>query len=201
MAKAKFDIAKLDFDGLKTEAAKGLHAGVGAADLAVETVKTYVVDVQKKAQTLFVDVQKDAAKRLTEVQKSVKSVSDLDFEPKALRDQATTVFATRVEEISKETTARRDLIEKRVAALQADATKFVTGNVETAVGTYGELANRGETVVAKLRGETKKAPATKTATKPAATKTAAKKAPAKKAPATKTAAKKAPAKKAAKSTS
>ena len=50
MAKAKFDI--------KTEATKTLHAGVGAADLAVETVKGYVVDAQKRFETVSKDAQK-----------------------------------------------------------------------------------------------------------------------------------------------
>ena len=79
--------------------------------------------------------------------------SAFEFEPKAIRSQATTVVSTRVDELSKEATARRDLIEKRVAALQADAQKFVTTNVETATDTYETLAKRGETVVKKLRGE------------------------------------------------
>ena len=82
-------------------------------------------------------MQKDAQKRLTEVQKSVTSI---ELEPKALREQA-----------AKEAAARRDLIEKRVAALQADAQKFVTANVETATDTYEDLAKRGETVVRKFR--------------------------------------------------
>lgn len=158
MAKAKFDIAAFDFKG---EATRTLHAGVGAVDLAVETVKELASDAQKKAQKRFEGAQKDAQKRLTEVQ---KSVTELD--PQALRTQAT-----------KEAAARRDLVEKRVAALQADAQKFVTANIETATGTYEELAKRGETVVKKFRGK----PATKaTAVKAKTTATQAKKSPAKK---------------------
>ncbi len=49
MAKAKFDI--------KTEATRALYAGAGVADLAVETVREYVAEVQ----TRFADVQKDVA--------------------------------------------------------------------------------------------------------------------------------------------
>ena len=49
MAKAKFDI--------KTEATRGLYAGAGVADLAVETVREYV----SEAQTRLADVQKDVA--------------------------------------------------------------------------------------------------------------------------------------------
>ena len=46
MAKAKFDI--------KTEATRPLYVGVGVTDLAVEAVRDYVADFQKK----FADVQK-----------------------------------------------------------------------------------------------------------------------------------------------
>ena len=183
MAKAKFDI--------KTEATKGLHAGVGAADLAVETVKAFAADTQKKAQKRFEDVSKDAQKTFADVQKSVKG---FDFEPKALRSQATTVITSRREELTKEAATRRDLIEKRVAALQADATKFVTTNVETATETYETLAKRGEQVVKGLRKDTAKtvAPAGNVVVtkETASNKTAAKKAPAKKAPAKKATAKK-----------
>jgi heparin binding hemagglutinin HbhA len=177
MAKAKFDIKDL-----KTEATRTLHAGVGAADLAVETVKTYVTEAQKRVE----GVQKDAQKRLADVQKSVKG---FEFQPKAFRSQATTVVNARVDELSKEAATRRDLVEKRVAALQADAQKFVTANVETATDTYETLAKRGETVVRKFRKDTAQtvAPAdnvvrNKTSVKPAA----AKKAPAKKTTAKKT---------------
>ena len=79
-----------------------------------------------------------------------KSVNGFDFQPKALRTQAT----SRHRPVNlKEATARRDAIEKRVAALQTDAQKFVTANVETATDTYDELAKRGETVVKKFRSK------------------------------------------------
>jgi hypothetical protein len=167
MAKAKFEIK---FD-VKSEATRTLHAGVGVVDLAVETVKELAADAQKR----FEGVQKDAQKRFTEVQKSVTSI---ELEPKALREQA-----------AKEATARRDLIEKRVAALQADAQKFVTANVETATDTYEDLAKRGETVVRKFRNK----PATKATVSNAKTTKA-------KAKTTATQAKKSPAKKSAKAT-
>jgi hypothetical protein len=186
---------------LKAEAQKGLHAGVGAADLAIEAVKEYVAEAQKKAQARFEAAQKDAQKAFTSAQKSVK---DFEFQPKAFRDQATTVVSTRVEELSKDAKARRTAVEKRVAELQSEAQKFVTVNVETATGTYDKLAKRGEKVVKRIRKETagtvdpgpvkkstgttvtaKKAPARTTTAK----KTTAKKAPAKKAPAKKAAAK------------
>jgi heparin binding hemagglutinin HbhA len=172
MAKAKFDIKDI-----KTEAQRGLHATVGAADLALEAVK---------------DVVADAQKQLAKAQKQVKG---FEFQPKALRSQATTVVTSTVDELSKDAKARRDVVEKRVAALQAEAQKVVTGNVENVVGTYDELVKRGETVVRKFRNQ----PAARqtvtnaktTVSKAKTTATQAKKSPAKKsAKATGTAAKK-----------
>jgi hypothetical protein len=155
MAKAKFDI--------KTEATRTLHAGVGAADIAVEAVKEYVAEAQK----MFAEVQ--------------KSVASYDFEPKALREQATTVITARVEELSTEAKARRTAIEKRVVELQGEAQKLptrvqtlVTENVGTATGTYEDLVKRGETVVAKLRKQPVKPAAKTTAPKTAPETTAAK---------------------------
>ena len=60
MATTKFDI--------KIEAARPLYVGVGITDLAVEAVRDYVADVQKR----FVDVQ--------------KTVTSIDFQPVALRE-------------------------------------------------------------------------------------------------------------------
>jgi heparin binding hemagglutinin HbhA len=176
MAKAKFDIKDI-----KTEATRTLHAGVGAADLAIETVKEFVTEAQKTAQKRFEAAQKDAQKAFTSAQKSVKG---FEFQPKALRSQATTVVTSRVDELSKDAKARRTAIEKRVADLQTEAQKFVTGNVETASSTYSDLAKRGEKVVKRIRKETA------AVAEPAPAKKApAKKAPAKKAPAKKSAAK------------
>ena len=64
------------------------------------------------------------------------------------------MVSSRVDELSKDAKARRTAIEKRVAALQAEAQKFVTENVETATGTYEQLAKRGEKVVKRIRKET-----------------------------------------------
>ena len=80
MAKAKFDI--------KTEATRPLYVGVGVTDLAVEAVRDYVADFQKK----FADVQ--------------KSVTKIDFQPQSIRVQATTVVNSRVDAVSKEAKAR-----------------------------------------------------------------------------------------------
>ena len=194
MAKTKFDIPAFDFEGIKTEAQRGLHAGVGAADLAIEAVKEYVAEAQKR----FEAYQKDAQKALTSAQKKAQK-SARDFDAKTLRSQATTVVTARVDELSKDAKARRAAVEKRVAELQADAQKFVAGNVETASSTYADLAKRGEKVVKRIRKETsavadpgpvqKSTGETTTATKAPAKKTTAKKAPAKKAPAKKATAK------------
>lgn len=83
MAKAKFDI--------KTEATRGLYAGAGVADLAVETVREYVA----KGQTRFAGVQKD--------------VAGFDYSPQALRKEAKARRAAaeaRVAGLRKEATTR-----------------------------------------------------------------------------------------------
>ena len=173
MANAKFDI--------KTEAQKTLHAGVGAADLAIEAVREYVSEAQKRIE----GYQKDAQKAFTSAQKSAR-----DLDAKTLRSQATTVVSTRVEGLSKDAKARRDAIEKRVADLQNDAQKFVTVSAETATETFDSLAKRGEKVVKRLRKETSSAVDPGPVKKSTGATTTAKKAPARKT------AKKAPAKKA-----
>jgi hypothetical protein len=125
MAKAKFDIKTLD---LPPVAAKPLYAGVGVTDLAVEIVRDYVADVRKVLAGYQKDVQ--------------KTVTGLDLEPKALRDQAVTVVNARVE------------------ALQADALALptrvqsaVNENVATVTGTYADLAERGEKLVSRVRNQ------------------------------------------------
>lgn len=136
MAKAKFDI--------KTEATRPIYAGVGVTDLAVERVREYVTDMQK---------------RLTEVQKDVQSrVHDLDLEPQALRKQTVTFVNARVEALTKDAKARRAAIEARVEELQADAKEIPTRvqhlfdeNIETVNEYYSDLAKRGETLVERIR--------------------------------------------------
>jgi hypothetical protein len=201
MASTTFDI-----NDLRAEAQRGLHAGVGAVDLAIEALRTAFDDTQKRFEERIATAQKDVQQRFSTVQKSVK---DFDLEPKALREQATTVVAARVEELTKEARARREAVEKRVAELQAEAQKFVNDNVET----YTELAKRGEIVVNRLRKETssnvdpgnvskttgERVTAKKTTGPAPAKKSTSRPATAKKAPAKKTATKKAPAKKAASS--
>jgi hypothetical protein len=187
MAKAKFDIKSIE---IPAPVARPLYAGVGATDLAVEYVREAVADVQKR----FAGVQKDVQTRVAGVQKNVK---DIELEPKALRQQATTVVNARVDALAKDAKARRAAVEARVAELQADAKAqaakvqtAVNGNVATVTDTYAELAKRGESTLKRLRGEaagaldevadTVDAPKTPTAKKSAARKSTAKKAPAKK---------------------
>jgi hypothetical protein len=132
MAKAKFDI--------KTEATRPFYATVGVTDLVVAAAREYVADVQKK----LVDVQKDVQK--------------LDFEPKVLREQATTVVSARVEALAKDAKARRTAIEARVAELQAEAKNYpakvqalLNDTTATATDTYVDLVKRGEVLVGRIR--------------------------------------------------
>lgn len=186
MAKAKFDI--------KTEASKPFYAGVGVTDLAVGAVRDYVADVQKK----LAGVQKDVH----------KTVTGIDLEPKALRDQAVTVVNSRVDALSKDAKARRAAIEARVAELQAEAKAYPTkvqtvlsDNVATATSAYDGLVKRGETLVGRIRKQeaTKatKASAKTTTSKAKTTSTQAKKATKSTAKKTTSTAKKTAAKKAA----
>ena len=74
MAKAKFDIKTLKLPPSR----QALYAGVGATDLAVEAVREYVADVQKR----LAEVQKDVQSPVAGFQKT----SRLRVEPKALRE-------------------------------------------------------------------------------------------------------------------
>lgn len=205
---AKATLPTLKIDDLKTEATKTFYAGAGVVDLAVETVREYVADVQAK----LVELQKDAHTRLEGVQKSVK---DLSFEPQAIRSQVETVVNARVEALSDEAKARRAAIEKRVAELQGEARSQATSvrkqldeTTATATAAYADLAKRGEVLVGRIRNQestkataasakttTAKAKTTSTQAKKT-TKTAAKKSTT----AAKNTAKKSPAKSSAKAT-
>ena len=123
MAKAKFDI--------KTEATRPLYVGVGVTDLAVEAVRDYVADFQKK----FADVQ--------------KTVTRIDFQPQAIRVQAATVVNSRVDAVSKEAKARRAAVEARVAELQTEAMELPARVTDV----YTDLAKRGEVLVSRIRGQ------------------------------------------------
>ena len=185
MAKAKFDI--------KTEATRGLYAGAGVADLAVETVREYVTEVQ----TRFSHVQKDVSARVNDTQ---KTVAGLDYSPQALRQQ----INARVEALSKDAKARRAAAEARVADLRKEATTLVSENADTATDAYGDLVKRGESLVGRIRRqESTKATArsAKTTSAKAKTTSTQTKKTAKKSTATaKKTAKKSPAKSSAKAT-
>jgi hypothetical protein len=163
MAKAKFDIKNFDIKTveLPAAAAKPLYAGVGATDLAVEYVREYVADVQKKVTK----VQKDVQTRFAGVQKNVKG---FEFEPKAVREQTVTVVNSRVSELRSDAKAQVEKVQT-----------LVNENVATVTDTYGDLAKRGETLVARIRKQEAATPA-KPAAKPAAKKSTAKKTTAKK---------------------
>jgi len=158
MAKAKFDIKSIE---LPAAAAKPLYAGVGATDLAVEYVREYVADVQKKVTK----VQKDVQTRFAGVQKNVKG---FEFEPKAVREQTVTVVNSRVSELRSDAKAQVEKVQT-----------LVNENVATVTDTYGDLAKRGESLVTRIRKQeaTKAttASAKTTAAKAKTTKTQAKK--------------------------
>lgn len=187
-------------DDLRTEATRTFYAGAGVVDLAVEAVREYVADVQKKLGEL----QKDAHARLEDVQKSVK-------DPQALRGQVETVLASRIEALTDEAKARRTAIEKRVAELQGEALALPTQvrkqldeTTATATAAYADLAQRGEVLVGRIRNQesTKAATtaATTTSAKAKTTTTQARKTAAKSTTAVKKTAKKSPAPRSAKAT-
>ena len=136
MAKAKFDI--------KTEATRPFYADVGATDLAVA----------RRAR-----VRRRRAEEVRGRPEGRAEVRDrLDFEPKALREQAVTVVNARVDALAKDAKARRAAIEARVAELQAEAKNYpakvqalLNDNVATATDTYGDLVKRGEVLVGRIR--------------------------------------------------
>jgi hypothetical protein len=117
MANTKFDI--------KSEATRGLYAGAGVADLAVEAVKEYAVELQK---------------RLAEVQKTFADIEieDLSKEAKARREQ-----------IEKRVVELQDEAQKLPIRVQT----LVSDNVESATESYDDLVKRGETVVRRFRNK------------------------------------------------
>lgn len=127
MAKAKFDI--------KTEATRPIYAYVGVTDRAVEVVRDFsresVSDVQKR-------------------------VSEIDFEPKALRDQAVTLVNARVEALTDRAAARRAAVEARVTELQ-NRVKELPERIQAVLRenevTYSQLVLRGETLVERIRNQ------------------------------------------------
>jgi len=106
---------KFDSKTVQSGAVRPFYAYVGVTDLAVETVRDYVADVQK-------------------------SVSGLDLQPKALRDQAVTIVSTRVDALSKD-----------AKAVPAKVQTTVADNVSALGDTYTDLVKRGESLVGRIR--------------------------------------------------
>jgi hypothetical protein len=157
MAKAKFDIPTQ----LPVAVARPVYAGVGVTDRVVEAVRGAVADVQKRVLVIQQDV--------------TKTVSGLDYQPQALREQATRVVTTGVDTLGKDAQARAKVAEQRLAAFQVDARnlpvrfqKLVDEQVTGAMETYDELVRRGETLVGRIRRQ----PATQQAAASAQTTTA-----------------------------
>ena len=146
MAKTKFDITSI-----KTEAQRGLHAGVGAADLAIETVK----DVRHRGAEAGPEAVRGRPEGRPEgVHLGAEVRQGLEFQPKALRSQATTVVSSRVDELSKDAKARRTAIEKRVVDLQTEARSSWPRTSRPRPAPTTQLAKRGEKVVKRIRKET-----------------------------------------------
>src|SRR5690349_5138525 len=103
MAKARFDIPTQ----LPVAVTRPVYAGVGVTDRVVEVVRGAVADVQKRAQTVQQDVQ--------------KTVAGLDYQPQALREQATRAVTAGVDTIAKDAQARGKAVEERLVAFQSDA--------------------------------------------------------------------------------
>jgi hypothetical protein len=144
MAKARIDIPSHLPEGL----ARPLYAGVGATDRVVEVVREAVADVQKRALAVQ------------------KTLSGLEYQPQALREQATQA----VDVLSKDAQARRRVIEQRIAEVQSEAgdiptrlQKLVDDQVSTAAVTYDELVKRGETLVGRIRRQPSTAATTSSA--------------------------------------
>jgi len=140
MAKARFDIPAQ----LPASVARPIHAGIGVTDRMVAVVRVVLADVQKRAAEVQKDVQ--------------KTVSGIDYQPQALRQQATQAVTARVDALGKDARAGRRAVEKRVAGVQAEAKdlpvrlqKLVDGQVASAGSTFDGLVKRGETLVVRIR--------------------------------------------------
>ena len=157
MAKARFDIPTQ----LPVAVTRPVYAGVGVTDRVVEALRDAIADAQKRALAVQQDVQ--------------KTVSSLDRQPQALRQQATQAVTARVDALGKDARAGRRVVEKRLADVQAEAKglpvrlqKLVDDQVATAGSTFDGLAKRGETLVVRIRRQ----PSTTATTESAKTTTA-----------------------------
>jgi cobalamin biosynthesis Mg chelatase CobN len=118
MAKARFDIPAQ----LPSGVTRPLYAGLGATDRVVAVVRDAVADFSKRASSVR------------------DEVVAFDYEPQALRRQATQVVTA------------------GVAGLQSEAkdipvrfTKLVDDQVAVAGDAFGEFVKRGETLVGRIR--------------------------------------------------
>ncbi len=147
----KFDIKNLQSEA-QLAAQRNFYAYVGAADLAVETLRDAVSDAQQRLSA----VQDEWVSRMTDLQ---KGAADLDA--KSLRAQAAQAFEVvteRIESFTADAKVRREAVEKRVAELQAAqkalparVQKLVDENVTQATEAYEDLAKRGESLVGRIR--------------------------------------------------
>lgn len=126
MATAKFDIRTVQTEAQKT-AERTFHAAVGVTDLAVEVVRDYVADAQK---------------RVSGVQKNVTS-----FDPQAVRAQVAKDAKARRTAIEK----RVANLQAEAKTVPARVQKIVDANVSTATDTYADLVKRGELLVGRIR--------------------------------------------------
>jgi len=92
----------------KFDATKPFFAVVGAGDIAVEKARGIVTDVQDKVST---------------------NVNKVERDPKALTEQARTLFSTRIDELTKDAKEAQAKVEAQIKDLQADA-KALPGKVE-----------------------------------------------------------------------
>jgi hypothetical protein len=143
----------------KIDATRPLYAVVGATDLAVEYARKSTADVQA---------------RFAKIELPKLDLSKVELEPKALGDQARTFAAARMDELSEDAKEARSAVESYVNEAVAEVTE-----------TYGDLAQRGQRLVARIRRQqatqdakaaakttTAKAKTTKTQTKKSAKSTA-----------------------------
>lgn len=113
----------------KIDATRPFYAVVGAGDLAVEIARTAATD----AQTRFAKV---------------------DFEPKALRDQAQTQAQALRDQAQTQAQALRDQAQALPAKVESYVTEAVAELNETVAelnGSYTELAARGKSLVNRIR--------------------------------------------------
>lgn len=139
---------KLDVKGVRTEAERVLYAGLGANDLAVSAVRGAVTDATRKATARITDVQTDLNGR-------VEAARKVDLAPKALVGRAGELLGG----VAKDARSRYSELEAEVKGAPAKAKGLLDQGLATVVGTYGELAERGEQVVVRLRQQEKVAEA------------------------------------------